>query len=93
METLETSSLTEKVAQKFYCYDCDYSTSRKSNYNKHLLTRKHQKSSNGNTGNTILKKVAEQNPLSLHKKRHHDFNNVPQRLLPLNLRLTLVKYE
>lgn len=60
METLETSGLTEKVAQTFYCKYCDYSSSRKSNYYKHLLTRKHQKSSNGNTGNTFLKKVAKQ---------------------------------
>tara|TARA_Y100000992_G_scaffold95012_2_gene61163 strand:+ start:390 stop:1310 length:921 start_codon:yes stop_codon:yes gene_type:complete len=59
METLETSSLTEKVARRFYCQHCDYLTYRKNNYDKHLLTRKHQKSSNGNTGNTFLKKVAQ----------------------------------
>ena len=56
METLETFSDTEKVAQQFYCVCCDYTTSRRNNFNKHLLTRKHQKSSNGNIGNT--KKVA-----------------------------------
>jgi len=59
METVETSSLTEKVAQEFYCPHCDYSTSRRNNFNKHLSTRKHQKSSNGNSGNTFSKKVAE----------------------------------
>ena len=59
METLETSSLTEKVARRFYCQHCDYLTYRKNNYDKHLLTRKHQKSSNGNTGNTFFKKVAQ----------------------------------
>jgi len=51
METLETFSDTEKVAQHFYCVCCDYKTSRRNNFAKHLLTRKHQKSSNGNTGN------------------------------------------
>ena len=51
METLETFSDTEKVAQQFYCVCCDYRTSRRNNFTKHLLTRKHQKSSNGNTGN------------------------------------------
>ena len=56
METLETFSDTEKVAQQYYCVCCDYKTSRRNNFNKHLLTRKHQKSSNGNIGNT--KKVA-----------------------------------
>lgn len=51
METLETSSDTEKVARHFYCACCDYTTSRRNNFTKHLLTRKHQKSSNGNIGN------------------------------------------
>ena len=51
METLETFSDTEKVAQQFYCECCDYRTSRRNNFTKHLLTRKHLKSSNGNTGN------------------------------------------
>ena len=51
METLETFSDTEKVAQHFYCVCCDYRTSRRNNFTKHLLTRKHLKSSNGNTGN------------------------------------------
>ena len=30
-----------KVAQSFYCENCDYSTSRKSSWKKHLETRKH----------------------------------------------------
>ena len=30
------------VANKFYCEKCDYNTGRKSNYNKHLMTLKHQ---------------------------------------------------
>ena len=51
METLETFSDTEKVARTYRCVACDYITSRKNNYKKHLLTRKHQKSSNGNIGN------------------------------------------
>ena len=32
---------SKKVAKKFYCEKCDYVTSRKSNYDKHVLTRKH----------------------------------------------------
>lgn len=59
METLETSGLTEKVARGFHCQVCDYFTYRKNNFDKHLMTRKHQKSSNGNTGNTFFKKVAQ----------------------------------
>ena len=59
METMETSCLTEKVAPLYYCVCCDYSTSRKNNFTKHLSTRKHIKSSNGNSGNTNSKKVAQ----------------------------------
>jgi hypothetical protein len=34
----------EKVANKFYCEKCDYYTSRKSSYDKHISTPKHQNS-------------------------------------------------
>jgi len=33
----------EKVAGKFVCYICDYTTNRKSSYDKHLFTAKHIK--------------------------------------------------
>ena len=38
----------EKVANKFCCEICDYNTSRKSSYNKHLLTAKHSELTNVN---------------------------------------------
>jgi hypothetical protein len=38
----------EKVATFFYCKSCDYNTSKKSNYEKHVLTAKHKKSYFGN---------------------------------------------
>ena len=38
----------EKVADKFHCNICDYNTSRKSSYDKHLLTSKHIKLTNNN---------------------------------------------
>jgi len=31
-----------KVAQYYFCKNCDYKTSKKSSYDKHLLTSKHQ---------------------------------------------------
>ena len=31
-----------KVAKKFECINCDYFTSKKSDYNKHINTRKHE---------------------------------------------------
>ena len=35
-----------KIRKNFYCKSCDYYTSDKKDYNKHLLTRKHKKSVN-----------------------------------------------
>jgi hypothetical protein len=35
-----------KVAQKFYCKICDYSTFKKSSFDKHLSTDKHKKREN-----------------------------------------------
>ncbi len=32
----------------FHCICCEYTTTRKSDYTKHLLTRKHQKHENKN---------------------------------------------
>ena len=40
-----------KLAKKFYCESCDYGCSKESDYNKHIMTRKHKKEINGNVGN------------------------------------------
>ena len=40
METLETKKL-RKVAIKYSCNNCDYITSRKSSFDKHILSSKH----------------------------------------------------
>ena len=47
MSTLATF-FPANPAQKFYCETCDYSTCRKSNYDEHLLTAKHKKSTFSN---------------------------------------------
>jgi len=47
METLET----KKNANNFYCRKCDFSCSKKSNWEKHIMTRKHKMDINGNFGN------------------------------------------
>lgn len=39
----------EKVAYKFYCEKCNYNTSRKSSYDKHIMTTKHLLLTNVNT--------------------------------------------
>jgi hypothetical protein len=36
-----TTKKLQKVAQNFYCEKCDYSCSKKSSFEKHLLTKKH----------------------------------------------------
>ena len=58
METFGNKKL-QKVANEFYCQKCDYRTSRKSSFNKHLATEKHRLSHDGNTGNKKLQKVAK----------------------------------
>ena len=72
METSKPPILTEKSSRNFNCTYCDYLTSRKSNFDKHLTTRKHQKNVKKSGGNTFLKsskKVARQN-LSTIKCTH-----------------------
>ena len=49
----------KKVAEKFLCELCDYSSSRKSSYDKHILTAKHMKNHSVNNMLTeSCKKVA-----------------------------------
>jgi hypothetical protein len=45
--------LPKKTQQKFYCEYCDFSSSSKKDYSKHLLTRKHKKNENGNQMETL----------------------------------------
>ena len=49
---------SQKVAKNFVCFFCDYSTSKKNDFNKHLLTAKHKNNENGNIGNKKVAKVA-----------------------------------
>jgi hypothetical protein len=41
------SNLVPKSSKKFYCELCDYSSCKKSQYDRHLLTDKHKKRNNG----------------------------------------------
>ena len=47
METLGNQKL-QKSCTNYYCNICDYNTSRKSSYDKHVLSLKHLKTENGN---------------------------------------------
>ena len=42
------TNLVPKSSKKYYCKCCDYTTSRKSQYDRHLITRKHKMETNGN---------------------------------------------
>lgn len=46
----------QKTSNKFCCINCDYSTSRKSNYDEHLMTLKHRKSIKINVGTVTPQK-------------------------------------
>jgi len=43
---------SKKVAQKYLCEICDYNTSKKTDFSKHVLTRKHIQLTNVNTEET-----------------------------------------
>jgi hypothetical protein len=60
METLG-NKIMPKLCSKFYCEKCNYSTSKKSSYDNHNLSAKHQKSIKVNdletNGNQIMPKL------------------------------------
>jgi ribosomal protein L37AE/L43A len=60
------TKLSQKLAKKFICNFCNYTTFKKCDYDKHLLTRKHQFFMNGNVLETNFDKVA-------NNKIKHDF--------------------
>uniref|UniRef100_A0A6C0ASW2 C2H2-type domain-containing protein n=1 Tax=viral metagenome TaxID=1070528 RepID=A0A6C0ASW2_9ZZZZ len=50
----------QKVANKYICEYCDYSTSRKSSYDKHILSAKHINLTSFNINATKVAKVAKE---------------------------------
>jgi hypothetical protein len=63
METLGNQKL-RKVAKQFTCFNCDYFTTRKSSYDKHILTNKHTDILMETKGCEKLQKVANKNNCS-----------------------------
>jgi hypothetical protein len=80
MATLATKK-SPKVATKFFCEKCNYICSKKSDFDKHLLTAKHNFSTNGNKKllNTIMcecgKKYKDRTGLWKHKKKCNFIHN------------------
>ena len=48
------NNIKQKISKKYYCENCDYETSRKSNFDAHILSSKHINSTNGNNSKQIL---------------------------------------
>ena len=53
-----TAKLQEKMQKPFYCEKCDFSSSNKYNFDKHLMTSKHKNTTFKVTNTTILQENA-----------------------------------
>ena len=53
---------TQKNLGKYFCENCDFNTSHKNDYNKHLLTSKHQNWVFGNEMEIIGNEKTQKNP-------------------------------
>jgi hypothetical protein len=58
---METNKEMPKKCPKFYCEICDFKTSHKNDYTKHLLTPKHQKQGFGYEMEIIGNKKTQKN--------------------------------
>ena len=57
---------SEKVVNKYYCEKCDYTCRRKYDYDKHILTRKHNRVLNGNKKVVKVVKVVNKETSKLY---------------------------
>ena len=63
---METQTSTFCTKQIYYCETCDYRTSNKSNFNKHISTRKHKMETGGNPKST-KQNLAKKDPKKSEK--------------------------
>jgi hypothetical protein len=57
--TTTDNVIKQKLSSKFYCPDCDYGTSRKSNFDTHILSNKHQTCVLTTNNNEIKQKISK----------------------------------
>jgi len=78
MQTLGTTEVTKSKSKNYVCEPCDYSTSQKANYEKHLSTGKHRKVTMVTTCNHVCpcgKSFTCRQHLHRHKKACDVSNN------------------
>ena len=56
---MEINKNMPKLCYKFYCENCDYITSKKANYYKHIITSKHQRMTHDDTGGQKVAKSSK----------------------------------
>ena len=66
------SQNTQKIPKKFNCKICDYNTSNKKDYNKHLTTLKHMNTINTITNNNLSPTVEKEYMCECGKKYKHN---------------------
>ena len=71
----EVTKSCEKVALKFVCKICDYETSKKSSYDKHLLTGKHSVSLTGDIGDATCDIKVAKSCLLICEKCNKSYNS------------------
>jgi hypothetical protein len=91
-----------KVAKLFNCSCCDYITSKKSSFDKHIFTVKHIKNQKGDAGDskvakscfltcsTCGKEYNSRNGLWKHKKTCNDQEPVTTNTMPLDMSYNLI---
>jgi hypothetical protein len=64
------NQIKQKISMKYFCTNCDYNTCRKSNFDVHVLSAKHQMATNGNQ---IKQKISTNNfTCEICKKKYKD---------------------
>ena len=71
----EVTKSCEKVALKFVCKNCHYETSKKSSYDKHLLTVKHSVSLAGDIGDATCDIKVAKSCLLICEKCNKSYNS------------------
>ena len=86
METFG-NQIQPKTSQKYYCETCDYNTAKRSNFNSHMNSIKHQSGHGGNHGNQNKPEISQnicklcdtfysnRSGLWKHQKKYH-FENI-----------------